>query len=210
MAGTILPALPIPRGGTLILLAAGGGYPDVPVNSPFAPLPAVCKSRHPKLPGRTRSRGIPVVVPMACESLMAAITLPSGYHRKAARGATGTARCGGGIRAAPEAAGSEQKRTEAGRVRGSAWRGKAIELDTLLTSPISARFPGVRRCGLTTPPLAHQQLQKAYCSWNGRQTSTLDSKEENPGGRPVWSCSWPEMASTLSRQGPLLSRAHRL
>ncbi|CAN0552663.1 unnamed protein product [Rangifer tarandus platyrhynchus] len=51
------------------------------------------------------SRGIPVVVPIACESLMAAIMLPSGYCRKADRSATGSACCGGGIRSAPESSG---------------------------------------------------------------------------------------------------------
>ncbi|MEJ1276398.1 hypothetical protein NN561_007302 [Cricetulus griseus] len=40
---------------------------------------------------------------------MAAITRPSGYCRKAERAAAGSARCGGGIRTAPEASGRERR-----------------------------------------------------------------------------------------------------
>lgn len=84
--------------------ASSGGF-AAPTNSPFAPWLVLYKSRHPNRPERPRSRGIPVVVPIACESLMAAIMLPSGYCRKADRSATGSAYCGGGIRAAPESSG---------------------------------------------------------------------------------------------------------
>lgn len=59
--------------------------------------------------GGSALQGIPVVVPIACESQMAAITRPSGYFRKAERRAAGSARCGGGIRASPEASGRERR-----------------------------------------------------------------------------------------------------
>jgi hypothetical protein len=75
----------------------------------LGPLPSLCASRHPNWSWRLRTQGIPAVVPIACESQMAAITPPSGYCRKAERRAAGSARCGGGIRAAPEASGRERR-----------------------------------------------------------------------------------------------------
>lgn len=105
--------------------------------------------------GGSALRGIPVVVPIACESQMAAITRPSGYFRKAERRAAGSARCGGGIRAAPEASGRER------RPEGSApqphesrpWREStaAPAMSRLPGSPLTT-VPALTRGGEPTVP----------------------------------------------------------
>lgn len=142
-----------------------------------SPLVPCCLSVRPAILtglGGSALQGIPVVVPIACESQMAAITRPSGYFRKAERRAAGSARCGGGIRAAPEANGRER------RPEGSApqphesrpWRESTA-------APAMRRLPGSPH----HRPRAHRR-RGANCPWKSGRRPLCTHQKLGALGKP--------------------------
>lgn len=129
------------------------------------------------------------MVPIACESQMAAITRPSGYCRKAERRAAGSARCGGGIRAAPEASGSERRPEGPAPQPHESRPWRRVHGATRRKAP-----PGA----LPHHPPCAPRPRASYGRWKGRERPLCTLSKETPeagGAGRAWQASadrkWP-------------------